>query len=190
MSLEFEEIGFDAVEDWSVEDFYSFFHQINILYNRLNVLHDIKISEKQIKLKNAFNSSLSKVPLENRLKVKSIEIHSPGDFNLLGVDKIIAQLRGLLKDVMFKNKAESDALKEKNRHTKEMNNLKELMTKQKLIHIQINTLQKLGYDQEQIDIATKALLDPLSQIEALSNKKKISIKSPNKRINKDMNFPR
>ena len=52
------EIGFDAVEDWLVEDFYSFFHQLNILYNRLAVLDDINEKQRIVKLKPALNLSL------------------------------------------------------------------------------------------------------------------------------------
>ncbi len=60
MSEEFSEIGFDAVEDWLVEDFYSFFHQLNILYNRLAVLDDINEKQRIVKLKPALNGSLSR----------------------------------------------------------------------------------------------------------------------------------
>ena len=103
MNEKFGDLGFDAVEDWSVEDFYTFFHQVNILYNRLSVLEDIKLKQRPVKLKSALCSSLSRRQPEDRLNVKSIAIHSPGDFNLLGVDQIIGQVRELIKELNYRN---------------------------------------------------------------------------------------
>ncbi|AGP85572.1 hypothetical protein [Alteromonas mediterranea] len=182
MSEEFSEIGFDAVEDWLVEDFYSFFHQLNILYNRLAVLDDINEKQRIVKLKPALNGSLSRVKDEHRLTVKSIEIHSPGDFNLLGIDKILVQLRGLIRDLFYANKLDKEAKREENRHKAEMNKLKEQAGQQKILADQISMLRNLGYEDEEIDVAVKALLDPLTQMSELSNKKKISLKTPNKSL--------
>jgi len=179
MNIETSEIGFDAVEDWSVEDFYTFFHQVNILYNRLAVLEDIKKNDRKVKLKNALYGSLSRVKDEQRLTIKSIEIHSPGDFNLLGVAQIIGQLRGLLKDILFKNRQEREKKDETIRHQKVMNNLKEQAAKQRVLSNQIQIMQGLGYDQEQIDIGIKALSDPLEQIQSISVKKQVALQSPN-----------
>ncbi|ELB2105130.1 hypothetical protein QNZ87_004309 [Vibrio parahaemolyticus] len=179
MSIEISELGFDAVEDWSVEDFYTFFHQINILYNRLSVLDDIRSKEKAVKLKSALYGSLSRIKSDERLKVKSIEIHSPGDFNLLGVDKIIGQVRELLKDITYRNKLERQAKEEEIRHQKEMNNLKTMAGRQKILANQIKLMKSLGYDDEQIEIGVKALADPLSQLADISTRKKVTVKSKN-----------
>lgn len=186
MSEEVSEIGFDAVEDWLVEDFYSFFHQLNILYNRLAVLEDIKEKQRPVKLKSALYGSLSRIKDEDRLTVKSIEIHSPGDFNLLGIDKILVQLRGLIRDLFYANKLDKEAKQEANRHQAQMNKLQEQAGQQKILEDQITIMRSLGYDQEQIDIAVKALLDPLVHISELSNRKKISLKAPSKAINSDL----
>lgn len=183
------EIGFDATEDWPVEDFYNFFHQLNILYNRLYVLEKIhEKSNKAIKsdkpvrirkLNNAFYSSLSAVDEQDRLTLKSIEIHSPGDFNLLGVDKIILQLRELFKDISYRNTQDKEREDESQRHNKVMNQLKEQAGKQKILSNQIVLMKRLGYDQEQIDIGIKALSDPLEQLSILSWQRKVSTKSHN-----------
>ena len=185
MSEKLSEIGFDAVEDWLVEDFYSFFHQLNILYNRLAVLDDIKEKQRPVKLKPAMYGSLSRIKDEKRLTIKSIEIHSPGDFNLLGIDKILVQLRGLLKDLFYSNKLDKEAKQEKNRHQAQMNNLKEKAGQQKILVNQITIMRDLGYDQEQIDAGIKAFLDPLVQISEISERKKVSIKTSSKSINQD-----
>lgn len=185
MSEELGELGFEAVEDWSVEDFYTFFHQINILYNRLLVLEDIKVRQRQVKLKSALYGSLSRVQPEERLKVKSIEIHSPGDFNLLGVDKIIGQVRELIKDLTYRNRLDRQEREEALRHQKEVNNLGTMAGRQKILASQIELMKSLGYDQEQIEVGVKALADPLTQIEEISDRKSVTVKSPNKQSKAD-----
>ncbi|KKO47575.1 hypothetical protein VT06_16315 [Arsukibacterium sp. MJ3] len=185
MSEEITEIGFNAVDDWSVEDFYTFFHQLNILYNRLAVLEDIKFKQNPIKLKTALYGSLSRIPLENRLTVKSIEIHSPGDFNLLGLDKILIQMRGLIKDFTYKNRLEREAKEEQLSHEKEMNELKVIAEKQNILAKQVQLMKDIGYDQEQIDAGIKALYDPLKQLEDIAQRKKVTLKSTNKQSQSD-----
>lgn len=185
MKDEITTIGFDAVEDWSVEDFYTFFHQLNILYNRLAVLDDIKFKKSPVNLRNALYGSLSRIPLEKRLRVKSIEIHSPGDFNLLGLDRILSQLRGLIRDLTYQNRIDREAKEEQLRHEKEMNELKVVAAKQKLLAQQIQTMKDIGYDQEQIDLGVKALSDPLKQLEDIAQRKQVTLKSPNKQSQSD-----
>ena len=181
MANESNELGFDAVDDWSVEDFYTFFHQVNILYNRLSVLDEIRLKQRPVKLKPALYGSLSRIPTDERLQVKSIEIHSPADFNLLGVDKIIGQIRGLIKDLTYDNKLDRQVKEEHLRQQREMNNLRTIAGRQKVLVNQIEIMKELGYDQEQIEIGTKALVDPLLQIEDIATRKKITVKSlPNK----------
>ena len=63
-----------------------------------------------------------------------------------------------------------------------MNKLKEQAGQQKILADQISMLRNLGYEDEEIDVAVKALLDPLTQMSELSNKKKISLKTPNKSL--------
>jgi hypothetical protein len=174
------ELGFDAVEDWSVEDFYTFFHQLNILYNRLSVLDNISLRQRKVKLQSALSGSLSRIEPEDRLKIKSIEIHSPGDFNLLGVDKVIAQIRGLVKDLLYGNKLDRQEREEALRHQKATNEVEELEVRQRLLASQIQIMESLGYDAEQIEVGTKALADPLSQLLEISNRKNVTLKSPNK----------
>ncbi|MCB0639764.1 MAG: hypothetical protein KDC54_24235 [Lewinella sp.] len=185
MREELGNLGFETVEDWSVEDFYTFFHQVNILYNRLLVLDDIKLKQRPVKLKSALYGSLSRIQPEDRLKVKSIEIHSPGDFNLLGVDKIIGQVRELIKDLTYRNRLDRQEKEEALRHQKEMNNLRTMAGKQKVLANQIQLMESLGYDREQIEIGVKALADPLSQIEEISSRKGVTVKSPNKQSKAD-----
>lgn len=179
------ELGFDAVEDWSVEDFYTFFHQLNILYNRLTVLDDIYSRKRKLKLQSALYGSLSRIKPEDRLKVKSIEIHSPGDFNLLGVDKIIAQIRELIKDLLYRNRIDRQAAEEALRHQKEMNKLEESEGRRNLLISQIQMMENLDYDEEQIEAGAKALADPLFQILEIANRKDVTLKSPNKKNQAD-----
>jgi len=172
----YTEVGFDATEDWLVEDFYNFFHQLNILYNRLFVIQEIVDSGKQKKLKNALSSSLSSVKDGHQLAIKSIEIHSPGEFSLLGVDKIIFQLRELFKDAMFRNSHEKEASNESIRHQKIMNTMQEQAGMQKLLQNQINLMKSAGYDQDEILVGIKALSAPLTQLIQISLEKSVVIK--------------
>lgn len=169
-------IGFTAVEDWTVEDFYRFFHQLNILYNRLYVLEKIKLKGQARNLKNAFHGSLSSVSEPHRLIIQSIEIHSPGDFNLLGLDKIIQQLRELWKDISYQNRLTKQKLVEQNRHDKNMHQLKEVAATQKLLQNQISLMRELGYSEGEIAEGVKALSDPLDQLVELASTRKISLK--------------
>ncbi|MDO8825649.1 hypothetical protein [Methylophaga sp.] len=176
MSESISPIGFSTSEDWTVEDFYRFFHQLNILYNRLYVLEKIKLKGQNPNLKNAFHGSLSSVREPHRLIIQSIEIHSPGDFNLLGLDKIIEQLRELWKDISYQNRLTKQQLSEQNRHAEHMHQLKEIAAMQKLLQNQINLMQQLGYKPDEIAEGIKALADPLEQLVELADSRKISLK--------------
>jgi len=177
MKKESSELGFETTENWVVEDFQKFFHQTNILYNRLSVLNDIKVGGKRLNLKYALYGSLSRVEKENQLKIKSIVIHSPGDFSLLGLDKVICQLREFWKDISYRNKQDKESEEEKIRHNKVMNMLKEQAGRQDLLATQIKIMKDLGYDREQIDIGIKALGDPLEQLARISRDMRVSMKS-------------
>ena len=72
-------IKFTAQEDWTVTDLHLFFHQLNIIYNRLYVIDGLKAGSRA-KLENILNGSLSRVTTENQLLVDYIEIHSPAVF--------------------------------------------------------------------------------------------------------------
>ena len=99
-----------AVENWSVQDLYTFFHQLNILYNRLYVLDDqIRIGNKR-KLRSLLYGSLSRVKPLNQLVLASIEIHSPADINLEGAGEIIDELGETWKDLKYRNKIEEEHL--------------------------------------------------------------------------------
>ncbi|HAO26143.1 MULTISPECIES: hypothetical protein [unclassified Methylophaga] len=176
MSESISPIGFSAVEDWTVEDFYRFFHQLNILYNRLYVLEKLKYKGQNPKLKMALYGSLSAVKAHHRLIIQSIEIHSPGDFNLLGLDKVIEQLRELWKDISYQNRLIKQKLTEQNRHNKQMNQLREIAAMQKLLQNQVATMQQLGYSEDEIAEGLKALADPLEQLIELADSRKISLK--------------
>lgn len=171
------EIGFTAIKDWSVEDFYRFFHQLDILYNRLIILDGLPTKAKPINLKHAFSASRSSVPEVARLKIKSIEIHSPGDFNLLGMDKIILQLRGLIRDLTYQNRVDKRFKEEQVRHKKAMNQLIYQAELQQHLAEQIRLLKTLGYSDSDIQVALKSILDPLNQIVIIAEKNKVTLKS-------------
>ena len=173
-----KEIGFEVGETWSVDDFQRFFHQLNILYNRLYVLEDLRTGNRKPKLKYAFYGSRALVKESDELLVKSIEIHSPGDFNFLGIDKIIEQLRELIKDVLFRIQQEREAGDEEIRHQQVMNRIEEQKGLQELLSDQITILEQLGYSQEEIEIAIKALGDPVKQLAGIADEKKVAIKAP------------
>jgi len=90
-------------------------------------------------------------------------------------------LSAKLRD-LFAVSLDKEAKREENRHKAEMNKLKEQAGQQKILADQISMLRNLGYEDEEIDVAVKALLDPLTQMSELSNKKKISLKTPNKSL--------
>ena len=178
MSDNIQSIGFRTSEDWTVEAFYRFFHQLNILYNRLYVLEKMRDDGHARKLKQALAGSLSAVRTLHRLKVQSIEIHSPGDVNLLGIDKIIQQLRELWKDISYQQRLEKQQKVEQARHAKVMHQLEETAAIQQLLHTQIKLLRQLGYQDAEIADGIKALADPLEQLVSLAKSHHISLKDP------------
>tara|TARA_R110002073_G_scaffold312409_2_gene483848 strand:- start:364 stop:1113 length:750 start_codon:yes stop_codon:yes gene_type:complete len=95
-----------AIENWTVQGLYTFFHQLNILYNRLYVLDDQIRSGHNRKLKSILYGSLSRVEPEAQLILDSIEIHSPADINLTGSGEIIDELGETWKDLRYRNKIE------------------------------------------------------------------------------------
>lgn len=127
-------------------------------------------------VKQALAGSRSAVRAPDRLKVASIEIHSPGDVNLLGVDKIIQQLRDVWKDISYKQRLDKCQQIEETRHIAVMHRLEEIATIQQLLQTQADLLKQLGYQDAEIAEALKALADPLQQLVALAENHHIALK--------------
>lgn len=186
MSIEQEELGFTTSDDWSVHEFQAFFHQVNILYNRMYVLDEQLRTEKVRKLSPLLYGSLSRVDDSEKLYLDSIEIHSPGEFNLKGAGGILREFREFWKDIRYRNKIDKARLEEELRHAQEINIHKEHEAGLKILEKRIKLMKKLGYDLDQIQVVEKALGDPMSQLILLSERKGIESKPPNNEINQDV----
>jgi len=165
-------IKFSAQEDWTVTDLQLFFHQLNILYNRLYVLAELKPGNKA-KLTNILNSSLSRVPEENQLLVDFIEIHSPAKFSLKGADKIIGQVRGLVKDVWYDNRLESKKKEQEIKHQEKMNELEITNERITLFERQIGVMRNAGFPVEEIQDNIRKLTDPVGKISSVMQERKV-----------------
>lgn len=181
------ELGFTTSDDWTVQDFHTFFHQLNILYNRIYVLDELVESEKVRKISNVLYGSLSRMDSTNQLLLQSIEIHSPGEFSLIGVGSILREFRELWKDVSYRNKIEKQDLEEDLRHKRSINRLTEQGATQEIILKRLKKMKEIGYDKDQIEFAQKALEDPLDQLLLISIKKKIVSMLPKDAVQNDQN---
>lgn len=179
MPIEQKELGFTTSDDWSVHEFHAFFHQINILYNRIYVLDEQLKTGKIRKLSPLLYGSLSRVDDVGRLYLDSIEIRSPGEFNLKGAGGILKEFREFWKDIRYRNEIEKTRLEEEFRHAQEMNVYKENKAGLKILGKRIRMMKELGYDLDQIQVVEKALGDPMNQLIVLSQRKGIQSKSPN-----------
>ena len=178
-------IKFSAQEDWTVTDLQNFFHQLNILYNRLYVIDDLNPDSKA-KLTNILNTSLSRVPEYDQLLVDYIEIHSPAKFSLKGGDKIIGQVRGLIRDVWYDNKLEKKKKEQELEHQEKVKQL-EVAHQEKLndleiadkhtdlIKKQIGIMKNAGYSDEDIQKNIKKLTDPVNKISTIMYEKDVKL---------------
>lgn len=190
MQYQISELGFKTSDDWTVQDFYTFFHQLNILYNRIYVLDELLESKKVKKVGPVLYGSLSRMDSTNQLLLESIEIHSPGEFNLKGVSGILKEFREFWKDVSFKNKIERQELEEDLRHKRNMNTLEEADHKQEIVMKRIRQMVELGYEPDQIEVVVKALSDPIGQLDLISKQKNIISLPPNRHLQSDADKPR
>ena len=167
-------IKFAAQEDWTVTDLQLFFHQLNILYNRLHVINSLKPGRKG-KLANILNGSLSQVPEEEQLLVDYIEIHSPAKFSLKGVDKIIGQTRGLIKDIWYDNTLEKKKKEQELSHQEKLNELELARQRTSLIEQQIGIMKNAGFSDEEIQENIRKLTDPVEKISTVMQEKEVKL---------------
>jgi len=180
-----KKIKFSAQEDWTVTDLQNFFHQLNILYNRLYVVNQLS-AESKAKLTNILNTSLSRVPENDLLLVDYLEIHSPAKFSLKGGDKIIGQVRGLIKDIWYDNKLDKKK-KEKEIevqgklieleavYQEKLNELEVADKYAALIEKQIGIMKSAGYSDEDIKNNIKKLTDPVKKISSIMHEKGVKL---------------
>lgn len=168
------EIGFRAREDWTVADLQQFFHQLNILYNRLHVVEEFRVEQKG-KLESYLDNSLSRVPESDVLRVKSLEINSPADFNFLGVDKVISQIRKLIKDVSYKNQIAKRQHEEELRHASKMNQLEENYRQIEVMNGYIELMKHVGMDEPEIQNCLKKLIDPTEKVLSIMKAKGVEV---------------
>lgn len=165
-------IKFSAQEDWTVTDLQVFFHQLNILYNRLHVIENLK-PDRTGKLSNILNGSLSYVPKEEQLLVDFIEIHSPAKFSLKGVDKIIGQVRGIIKDIWYDNSLEKKKKQRQLEHQASLNEIELANQRMSLIERQINILRNAGFSNEEIQENIRKLTDPVEKISSVMQQREV-----------------
>jgi hypothetical protein len=170
-------IKFSAQEDWTVTDLQIFFHQLNILYNRLYVVNDLN-QNSSANLTNILNTSLSRVPEHDQLVVDYLEIHSPLKLSLEGTDKIIGQLRGLFKDFIYDNELDKKEKEQKIEqrykeqqleisHQEKLNEIEIADKHADLIQKQIDIMKGVGYSNEEIQNNIKKLTDPVKKVSSI-----------------------
>lgn len=165
-------IKFSAQEDWTVTDLQVFFHQLNILYNRLHVIDQLKPGRKG-KLANILNGSLSYVPESEQLYVDFIEIHSPAKFSLKGGDKIIGQLRGLIKDIWYGNSLEKQEKAQQLEHQSRLNEIELANQRMALLERQIGVMKNAGFSDEEIQENIRKLTDPVEKISLVMQQREV-----------------
>ena len=175
-------IRFSAQDDWTVTDLQLFFHQLNILYNRLYVISELKPGSKA-KLTNILNSSLSRVPEENQLLVDCIEIHSPAKFSFKGADKIIGQIRGFVKDIWYENRLEAKRKEQEIQHQAKKNELEIANERASLIERQIDIMKKAGFSDEEIQENIRKLTAPVEKISSVMQEREVVLLESDKNDN-------
>ncbi len=172
-------LKFSAQEDWTVTDLQVFFHQLNILYNRVHVIHSLN-SGRTGRLSNILNGSLSQVPEADQLFVDYIEIHSPAKFSLKGADKIIDQVRGLIKDLWYENSLDKKKKEQLLRHQEKLNDLEVSHQRTNLLEKQIDVLKSVGFSEAEIQNNIRKLTDPVEKISTVMQQRKVILIDDNK----------
>lgn len=167
-----EKIKFTAQEDWTVTDLQLFFHQLNILYNRLYVIDGLESGGKA-KLESILNGSLARVPEEDQLLVDYIEIHSPAKFSLKGADKIVGQLREFVKDIWYENRLESRRKEQEIQHQAKLNDLEIASQRAALLEKQIGIMKGAGFSDDEIKSNIKKLTDPVEKILSVMQERRV-----------------
>ena len=174
------EIGFKAREDWTVADLQQFFHQLNILYNRLYVFEEFRV-EKKGRLATHLDNSLSRVPIDSVLLVKSLEIHSPAEFNFQGLGEVLSQIRKLVKDLLYENRIDKGKNEEELRHAGEMNQMDEAIKRTEVMKSQIELMRQAGLPESEIQNCLRKLIDPAGKMLSIMHEKKVEVISESDR---------
>ncbi len=165
-------IKFSAEKDWTVADLHVFFHQLNILYNRLYVIDQLTERRKG-KLGSMLSSSLAHVPNGEQLFVDFIEIHSPAKFSLKGVDKIICQLGELIKDFWYRNSLEKKEGAQNLAHQSDLNEIEVAKQRMELLDHQVSIMKNCGFSDEEIQENFRKLIDPLEKISSVMQHREV-----------------
>lgn len=105
--MQTDSMKFVAKDKWMVMDLYRFFHAMNIFYNRLYVF-DSYIKEGYKSLKEALMYSLYYVADGDELRVESLIMQSPAEFNFKGVGETIREIREYFKGRKFRDRQEEE----------------------------------------------------------------------------------
>ncbi len=169
-----ETVEFVTSEDWSVNELRVFFHQLNILYNRLFVIENLT-KATNVKLSTILDRSLSRIAEEKILSIDFIEIHSPARFSFKGVDKIIGQIRGLIKDFWYKNKMEKQKMELDIQRQRTKNEVEMSCANMELLKMQISIMKEAGIHEDEIRENIKKLINPLEKLSSIGQAKGIRL---------------
>ncbi len=170
-----ETIRFSSQKDWTVTDLQFFLHQLNVLYNRLYVLDELKPGSR-VNLLNALNNSLSRVPVEKRLFVDCIEIHSPANIKLRGISKVVKVLTRIIILYML---YELGGLEIESKQIEIATNRAILV--ERMIDIG-SKMKDLGYSKEQIHEILKKVNDPAERISSLMQNQEVTLQEEDENI--------
>ncbi|MBN2443483.1 MAG: leucine-rich repeat domain-containing protein, partial [Spirochaetales bacterium] len=151
------------INDWHVNEFYTFLSIINKIYNLAYAIDDILHKEIQILyfseiITQSIISDSWSIPEKDQLKIISIELHSPGEANLGGAANAVKTFRDTFID--------SDIYRRMKELEIEIKEIEIKMEKQKLEQGTIETeMMRLELEQKKYGI--------FKQIEALREKEKL-----------------
>lgn len=105
--MKVDTIKFVAKDKWLVMDLYRFSHALNVLYNRLYVFN-LYVKEGYEALANSLVNSLYYIADGDELRVESLIIQSPAEFNFKGVGEAIREIREYIKGRKFGDRQEEE----------------------------------------------------------------------------------
>ncbi len=171
-------IKFSSQGNWTVTDLHVFFHSLNVLYNRLYVIDELKHGNKA-RLSSILDNSLSRVPDEKQLSVDHIKIHSPALFSLTGLDKIIGQLRDLIKDIGYRNSLEKQERKQAMQHQDAINRVEVADQEADLLAKQVGIMKNNNFTTREIQDNVRKLINPAQKISSVMQKREVCLLEEN-----------
>jgi hypothetical protein len=165
---------FRSKGDWAIRDLHEYFHQTNILYNRLYVIR-YRLRGSNMPAPQLLISSLSLVPESAELSLRHIELRSPGSFSLEGIGEILAELRGTWRDLRYANSIDKQRQQQELTTKQRMDDLEVALKHTELVERQVDLLKKAGVPEGEIQECILRIVQPMSKMAAIERKQGVEI---------------